>query len=100
MPNVIYELVAGGLLAAAFLPVYMLEKERGGEKSGRRAAIADPDVRLFGRKDAAGSDDARDPGLRIEFRVDAKRAERVEHDAGVFGVERARKNACAVGERR
>ncbi|MBQ1450642.1 MAG: murein biosynthesis integral membrane protein MurJ, partial [Eggerthellaceae bacterium] len=28
MPNVIYELVAGGLLAAAFLPVYMLEKER------------------------------------------------------------------------
>jgi len=38
MPNVIYELVAGGLLAAAFLPVYMLEKERGGEKSGNEFA--------------------------------------------------------------
>ena len=38
MPNVIYELVAGGLLAAAFLPVYMLEKERGGDKSGNEFA--------------------------------------------------------------
>ena len=38
MPNVIYELVAGGLLAAAFLPVYMLEKERGGEESGNEFA--------------------------------------------------------------
>lgn len=27
MPNVIYELVAGGLLAAAFVPVYLLQKE-------------------------------------------------------------------------
>ena len=38
MPNVIYELVAGGLLAAAFLPVYMLEKERGGDECGNEFA--------------------------------------------------------------
>ena len=31
MPNVIYELVAGGLLAAAFLPVYLTQKEHLGE---------------------------------------------------------------------
>ena len=38
MPNVIYELVAGGLLAAAFLPVYLLEKERGGDECGNEFA--------------------------------------------------------------
>ena len=38
MPNVIYELVAGGLLAAAFLPIYMLQKERGGEEEGNAFA--------------------------------------------------------------
>ena len=32
LPNVIYDLVAGGLLAAAFLPVLLLELERHGEK--------------------------------------------------------------------
>lgn len=34
MPNVIYELVAGGLLAAAFLPVYLSQKEKFGLKGG------------------------------------------------------------------
>ncbi len=34
MPNVIYELVAGGLLAAAFLPVYLSQKEKFGAKGG------------------------------------------------------------------
>ena len=28
MPNVIYDLVAGGMLGAAFIPVYLLQKER------------------------------------------------------------------------
>lgn len=34
MPNVVFDLVAGGLLGAAFIPVYMLEKENKGEKGG------------------------------------------------------------------
>ena len=38
MPNVIYELVAGGLLAAAFLPVYLSQKERFGAEGGNRFA--------------------------------------------------------------
>ncbi len=38
MPNVIYELVAGGLLAAAFLPVYLSQKERFGTEGGNRFA--------------------------------------------------------------
>lgn len=29
MPNMVYELVAGGLLGAAFIPVYLLQRERG-----------------------------------------------------------------------
>lgn len=36
LPNVIYDLVAGGLLAAAFLPVLMLERERHGEEGANR----------------------------------------------------------------
>lgn len=36
LPNVIYELVAGGLLSAAFLPVLMLERERHGEAGANR----------------------------------------------------------------
>lgn len=38
MPNVIYELVAGGLLAAAFLPVYLSQKERFGTEGGNKFA--------------------------------------------------------------
>ena len=38
MPNVIYELVAGGLLAAAFLPVYLSQKERLGNEGGNAFA--------------------------------------------------------------
>jgi len=33
MPNVLFDLIAGGLIGAAFIPVYMLEKERKGEKA-------------------------------------------------------------------
>lgn len=36
LPNVIYDLVAGGLLAAAFLPVLLLELERNGERGFNR----------------------------------------------------------------
>ncbi len=38
LPNLIYELVAGGLLAAAFIPVYLLQKEKLGTKGGNRFA--------------------------------------------------------------
>ena len=38
MPNVIYELVAGGLLAAAFLPVYLSQKEKFGREGGNAFA--------------------------------------------------------------
>ena len=38
MPNVIYELVAGGLLAAAFIPVYLSQKEKLGTEGGNRFA--------------------------------------------------------------
>lgn len=38
MPNVIFELVAGGLLGAAFIPVYMLQKEKLGPEGGNRFA--------------------------------------------------------------
>lgn len=31
MPNVIFDLVAGGLLGAAFIPIFMLEKEKHGQ---------------------------------------------------------------------
>ncbi|WP_241157245.1 murein biosynthesis integral membrane protein MurJ [Adlercreutzia sp. ZJ242] len=34
MPNVVYELVAGGLLGAAFIPVYLSQKEKLGTKGG------------------------------------------------------------------
>ena len=34
MPNVIYDLVAGGMLGAAFIPVYLLQKERAGQRGG------------------------------------------------------------------
>ena len=38
MPNVIFDLVAGGLLGAAFIPVFMLEKEKGGVEQGNSFA--------------------------------------------------------------
>ena len=34
MPNVLYDLVAGGILGAAFIPVYLLQKERAGQDGG------------------------------------------------------------------
>ncbi|MDR0514763.1 MAG: murein biosynthesis integral membrane protein MurJ [Coriobacteriaceae bacterium] len=38
MPNVIYDLVAGGILGTAFLPVYLLQKERLGRFGSDRFA--------------------------------------------------------------
>jgi putative peptidoglycan lipid II flippase len=38
MPNIIYELVAGGLLSAAFVPLYLLQTERLGKRGGDRYA--------------------------------------------------------------
>lgn len=38
MPNVIFDLVAGGMLGAAFIPIFMLEKERHGKKGGNKFA--------------------------------------------------------------
>ena len=38
MPNVVFDLVAGGLLGAAFIPVYLLEKERKGDAGGNAFA--------------------------------------------------------------
>lgn len=38
MPNVVFDLVAGGLLGAAFIPVYLLEKERGKKEGGDQFA--------------------------------------------------------------
>ena len=38
MPNVIYELVAGGLLAAALIPVYLSQKEKLGTAGGNKFA--------------------------------------------------------------
>ena len=34
MPNVVFDLVAGGLLGAAFIPIYLLEKEKKGIEKG------------------------------------------------------------------
>ena len=39
MPNVVFDLVAGGLLGAAFIPVYLLEKEKKGENGGNEFAV-------------------------------------------------------------
>ncbi|MCF0105057.1 MAG: murein biosynthesis integral membrane protein MurJ [Eggerthellaceae bacterium] len=36
LPNVIYELVAGGLLFAAFIPIYLQEKEKFGQEQANR----------------------------------------------------------------
>lgn len=36
MPNVIYELVVGGVLGAAFLPIYLLQKEKAGEEGANQ----------------------------------------------------------------
>lgn len=36
MPNVIYELVVGGVLGAAFLPIYLLQKEQHGQEGANR----------------------------------------------------------------
>lgn len=36
MPNVIYELVVGGVLGAAFLPIYLLQKEQYGQEGANR----------------------------------------------------------------
>lgn len=38
MPNVIYDFVAGGILGAAFLPVYLLQKEKLGREGSDRFA--------------------------------------------------------------
>ena len=38
MPNVVFDLVAGGLLGAAFIPVYLLEKEKKGDDGGNEFA--------------------------------------------------------------
>ncbi|MDR1089265.1 MAG: murein biosynthesis integral membrane protein MurJ [Coriobacteriales bacterium] len=38
MPNMIYELVAGGLLNAAFVPLYLLQTEKFGREGGNRYA--------------------------------------------------------------
>ncbi|MDR2109195.1 MAG: murein biosynthesis integral membrane protein MurJ, partial [Coriobacteriales bacterium] len=38
LPNIIYELVAGGLLAAAFVPLYILQTEKFGRAGGDRYA--------------------------------------------------------------
>jgi len=38
MPNVIYDLVAGGILGTAFLPVYLLQKEKNGRAGSDRFA--------------------------------------------------------------
>lgn len=38
MPNVIYELVVGGVLGAAFIPVFLLQKEKLGVEGGNRYA--------------------------------------------------------------
>ena len=38
MPNIIFDLVAGGLLGAAFIPIFMLEKEKHGKDGGNRFA--------------------------------------------------------------
>lgn len=39
MPNVVFDLVAGGLLGAAFIPVYLLEKEKKGGSGGNEFAV-------------------------------------------------------------
>ena len=38
MPNVVFDLVAGGLLGAAFIPVFLLERENKGEEGGNAFA--------------------------------------------------------------
>ena len=38
MPNVVFDLVAGGLLGAAFIPVFMLEREKKGADGGNEFA--------------------------------------------------------------
>ncbi|MBQ9041505.1 MAG: murein biosynthesis integral membrane protein MurJ [Eggerthellaceae bacterium] len=38
MPNVVFDLVAGGLLGAAFIPVFMLEKEKKGDAGSNEFA--------------------------------------------------------------
>ncbi len=38
LPNAIYDLVAGGLLGAAFIPVFLLQKEKHGNEGGNRFA--------------------------------------------------------------
>ncbi len=38
MPNIIFDLVAGGLLGAAFIPIFMLEKEKHGREGGNHFA--------------------------------------------------------------
>ena len=39
LPYVLFDVVAGGLLGAAFIPVYLLEKERRGEEGGNNFAV-------------------------------------------------------------
>lgn len=36
MPNVIFDFIAGGLIGAAFIPIFMLEKERSGQKGSNK----------------------------------------------------------------
>ena len=38
MPNVVFDLVAGGLLGAAFIPVFLLEREKKGDAGGNAFA--------------------------------------------------------------
>lgn len=39
MPNVIFDLVAGGILGAAFIPIFMLEKENHGKKGANKFCV-------------------------------------------------------------
>ena len=52
MPSMIYELAASGLLATAFLPLYLLQKEKKGNGeaywhfAGRAVPVRHPDSRI------------------------------------------------------
>ena len=77
------------------------ERERRGEKTRRRPAIPDVELRVLdGEPLSVDSVDVDAFRLRVEGRVHPQSAERVEHETRVFRVERACQRRMPLRERR
>ena len=74
------------------------EGEHGRQKPQRGSAVGHVEIGLACRHSPAAADDADRGRRRIVFHGDAEPAERLDHHAGVFAIERAGQQRFAVGQ--